>query len=150
MTEFSGTESGESSVPMGPPPGAPLYSYPAGAYPPPGFPPTPAGPSNGLAVASLLIGIVGLVTSPILIGLVLGIAAVAMGVVARRRIKRGETAHGGGLALVGVVLGVLATGIGLAVSAIIAFGFATDQFNSTYQHCLGEHNGMSQYCEQYR
>ena len=125
-------------MPAGPPGGALPHFDPSAA------------PNNGLAVASLVIGIGALVTSPVLIGLGLGIAAVVIGVLARRRVKRGETAHGGGVALVGVVLGVIATAIGLVVGAILVFGFATGQFNSTYQHCLGEHNGMAQYCEQYR
>jgi hypothetical protein len=161
MTEFRGTESGD---PAGPPRGALPYSYPPGAYPPPQYPQfpqypqypqfPPTGSSNGLAIAALVTGIVGLVTSPLCIGLGLGIAAVAMGVAARRRVKRGEAADGGGLALAGIVLGILATVVGVVTGAILAaifgFGIATDQFNEDYQHCLGEHNGMAQYCQQYR
>jgi hypothetical protein len=104
-------------------------------------------------VASLVIGIVGLVTSPLCVGLAFGIAAVTMGVAARRRVTRGEAAQGG-VALAGIVLGILATVVGLAVGAILGailvFGIATDQFNEVYQHCLGEHNGHTEYCEQYR
>jgi hypothetical protein len=140
MTASPGDAAGASRTPAGPPP----YSYPPGVYPPPAL------PSNGLAVASLIVGVVAVATSPLLVGLGLGIAAVAMGVSARRRVRRGITTHGGGLALGGVVLGIVATVIGLAVGAILAFGVATDQFNEDYQHCLGEHNGMAQYCEQYR
>lgn len=72
-----------------------------------------------------------------------------MGLTARGRVKRGEATHGG-VALVGVVLGILATGVGLAVGAILVFGVVTGEFNEDYQHCLGEHNGMEQYCQQYR
>lgn len=153
MTGFPDEAAGESSVPAGPPPGALGYSYPPGAYPPPqypGFPPAPPGPSNGLAVASLVVGIIAVITSPLVVGLGLGIAAIAMGVTARRRIKRGAATDGGGLALGGVMLGIVATIIGLAVGALLAFGLATDAFNEDFQHCLGYHNGMSQYCEQYR
>ncbi len=114
-----------------------------------GFPPAPTSPRNGLAVASLLIGVVALVTAPIVVGLGLGIAALAMGLVARGRVKRGE-ATSGGVAIAGIVLGILATAIGLVVGAILVLGFATDQFNEDYQHCLGYHNGHSEYCEQYR
>jgi hypothetical protein len=137
-----------------PPGGAGYFPYPPGSYPPlqyPGFAPVP--PSNGLAVAALVIGIFGLLTSPFCIGLGLGIAAVAMGVTARRRAQRGE-ATDSGLALGGIVLGAVAIAIGAIVSAIvgviIVVGVATDQFNETYQHCLGEHNGHSESCEQYR
>jgi Domain of unknown function (DUF4190) len=148
MTQFSGAESGDSRAPANPPP----YPYPPGSYPPPpypDFPTRPPGQSTGYAVASLVIGILAVVTAPVLIGLVLGVMAVVMGISARRRVKRGEAAHGG-LAIAGIAFGVLAIVIGLAVGAIFAFGFATDQFNEDYQHCLGEHNGMAQYCEQYR
>jgi hypothetical protein len=169
MTKFPGTGSGESHVRQGPPPGAqplpyphvrqgPPGPYPLGPYPPgghgplhyPGFPPPPPNPRNGLAVAAVGVGIVALLTSPLLIGFALGIAAVAMGVSARRRVKRGETTHNGGLAILGVVLGIVATCIGLVVGVILGFGFATGEFNEDYQHCLLERNGMSQYCEQYR
>lgn len=146
MTEFSGGEWGGSPAPPNPP----RYPYPAGGYPPPpypGLPPPPADPSN--AVAALVIGILALFTAPVGIGLILGAAAVLMGIIARRRAKRGQGAHGG-MALAGIMLGVLAIVVGLAISAIFVYGFATDEFNETYQHCLGEHNGMSQYCEEYR
>jgi Domain of unknown function (DUF4190) len=148
MTQFSGAERGDSRVPANPPP----HPYPPGTYPPPqypAFPPRPGGPGTGYAVASLVIGILAVVTAPVLIGLVLGVMAVVMGISARRRIKRGEAAHGG-FAVAGIAFGVLAIAIGLAVGAILVLGIATDQFNEDYQHCLGYHNGMSQYCEQYR
>lgn len=85
----------------------------------------------------------------VFVGLGLGIAAVAMGLAARRWVKRGEATHGG-VALAGIVLGMLATVVGLAIGAILVVGLATDQFNEDYQRCLGEHNGHSEYCEQYR
>ena len=148
MTEFSGTESGDSRVPANPPP----YAYPPGAYPPPpypGFPPRPTGPSNGYAVASLVIGILALVTAPVLVGLFLGVVAVVTGISTRTRVKRGEAAHGG-VAVAGIAFGILAIVIGLAVGAILVLGFVNDEFNEDYQHCLLERNGMAQYCEQYR
>jgi len=150
MTNFPGAAWGAPRMPdgMG---GAAPHSYPSGVYPPPypGFPPAPTVPSSGLAVTSLSLGIIALMTSPLVIGLPLGIVAVAIGLVARRRVKRGRATHGG-VALAGIVLGVAAMGVGLAVGAIMAIGIATDVFNSEYQHCLLEHNGYSQYCEQYR
>ena len=156
MTEFPGFESGEPSWAARPHGSALPYSYPPGAYPPleyPAFPPAAAGSGNGLGIASLVVGSVALVTSPLCIGFVLGIAATAMGLAARRRFKRGQATEGGP-ALGGVVLGILATLIGLAVGAILCaifvVGIATDQFNSDYQHCLLENNGIAQNCEQYR
>jgi hypothetical protein len=134
MTESPSTGSGEPSRAAGPPGRALPYSYPPGAYPPPqypGFPPAPTGSGNGLALASLLIGIIALATSPFLSVSGLGIAAVAMGLAARRWVKRGEATHGG-VALARIVLGMLATAVGLAIGAILVVGLATDQFNEDY------------------
>jgi hypothetical protein len=94
-----------------------------------------------------VLGLVALVaTITIFGGAILGIAAAAMGLLARRRVKRGE-ANDGGVAMAGIVLGIVA--IAASVFAIwLAYG--TDLFNEDYQHCLGEHNGRSEYCQQYR
>lgn len=154
MTEFPGPEPRGPNVPPGPLP----YPgpYPDGPYPPApyplqyqGFPPAPPRSTNGLAVASLTLGIVGLFTTTLFIGFALGIAAVVTGVSARGRARR-EGTHEGGMAVAGIVLGVIATVVGLVFCAILAFLLSSDWFNETYQHCLGEHNGMSEYCEQYR
>jgi len=152
MTEFSGPGWGDPRMPASPP----GYPYPPGGYPPPRYagvpplpplPPRPADPSH--AVAALILGILAVVTAPVVVGLGLGVAAVAMGLSARRRSKRDDGAHSG-MALAGIVLGALAIVVGLAVAAILAFGFATGQFNEDYQHCLGYHSGDPQACEQFR
>ena len=152
MTGSSGRPLGEPErlpdSPQGPwtgphPPGG--YGTTPQAYP--GFTPPPAGRGNGLAAGSLVVGLVALVAALTLFGgAILGIAAVMMGFVARRRVKRGE-ATGGGVALAGIVVGFIAT---VASLLIIWLALGTGLFNEDYQHCLGEHNGMAQYCEQYR
>ena len=102
------TETPESSGPRDtPPPAAPpppppsqqppqQYQYPyppapygGGGYPPPppqpyaGYTPPPTGPRNGLGVASLVIAIVGLLSSfSVAGGVILGIVAVIIGFVA--------------------------------------------------------------------
>ena len=102
-----------------PPPGAGGYVPP----PPPGSYIAPgmgyAGPRrDGLAVASLVIGIFSIACFFICLGIVLGPTAAIMGFISRQRIgTSGGTLGGGTLATVGLVLGV----IGFAVSVIWFF-----------------------------
>ena len=62
---------------------------------------------KGMAVASLVLGILGLLTSFFLLGGLLGLIAVILGVLALGKIKRGE-ADGRGLAIGGIITGALA------------------------------------------
>jgi hypothetical protein len=113
--------------PAGPPPEAPPYpppypyGYPPGPYPgsyPP--PPMPYGDyapvvlRNGLGVAALVVGVLGIVASFTVVGgVILGVVAVVLGLVGRARVTRGEASNGG-VALTGIVLGVIAIVAGLA------------------------------------
>jgi hypothetical protein len=64
--------------------------------------------TDGLAIASLIIGIVSLVCSFICLGVVLGPTAAIMGFISRQKIATSGGAVGGGtLALVGMILGIL-------------------------------------------
>ena len=71
---------------------------------------------KGLAVASLVLGILGLLTAFFGGGL-LGLVAVILGVLALGKIKRGE-ADGRGLALGGIITGALALLITIGIVAI--------------------------------
>jgi len=75
----------------------------------PPVPTTPAEPKNcGLAVWSLVLGILAIVLSVVCIGPLLGIPAVICGHMAYSRIKRSAgTLIGGGLALGGLITGYL-------------------------------------------
>jgi hypothetical protein len=90
------------NTPYGPPPGyAPQYH---GGYPPPGYGGAylPHRPTNGMAIASLVLGILWLYW-------VGSILALVFGYVARQQIaQRGES--GGGLATAGIVLGWIGVG----------------------------------------
>lgn len=126
-----------SSGPFGEPYGPPQPYYP-------GSTPPPSRRGNGLGTASLAVGLVALPAVLTLFGgAILGIAAVIMGVVARGRVQRSE-ATGGGAALVGIVLGLIAV---VASAFVIWLVFGTELFNEGYQRCLDQRGGD---CAEYR
>ncbi|MFO7163851.1 hypothetical protein MHAS_02034 [Mycolicibacterium hassiacum DSM 44199] len=119
----------EPETPAGPSGQAPLPGAPPtyAGYPPPGYPggyptgypaapppPAPAGPRNGIGLAALLTGIVGALT--LYGGVVLGPAAVVLGIIGWNRVRRGEATNGP-VALLGIVLG--AVGLIVGVIAIV-------------------------------
>jgi hypothetical protein len=99
--------------------------------PPGGYSPVSAGyaakRTDGLAIASLIIGILSLVCSVACLGIILGPVAAAMGFIARRRVASSGGALGGGtLAVVGLVLGIVgfllsAGAVGLLLVGATAF-----------------------------
>jgi hypothetical protein len=100
------------------------YGPYAVGYPPPppyyGYPPAPVAPKNGLGVASLVLGVIALVSvATVFAPIVLGPLAVVIGFLGHRRVKRGA-ANNGGLAIAGIVLGALAIIVGLAFVAVWA------------------------------
>ena len=116
-----------SDVPPPPPP------PPAAPPPPPPMPAQPGGggaaaSTNGFAIASLVLGILGIVTCGYTF-LVAPLLAVIFGVIAKRQIaERGQ--GGQGLAQWGFILGV----IGLVVSVLlIVLVFVLGIFGATTQ-----------------
>ncbi|WP_326562421.1 DUF4190 domain-containing protein [Micromonospora sp. NBC_01796] len=119
------------------PPGYPAATgYPAQAYPPGyGFPAAP--PQNGMAVASLVVSIVGVLgLCGYGLGGYLGIVGAILGHVAKRQIReRGES--GGGMATAGIIIGWITTAIAVIATALIII-FAVyvtqnpDEFTSSY------------------
>jgi hypothetical protein len=64
--------------------------------------------TDGLAIASLVVGILSLVCTVACLGVVLGPTAAIMGFISRQRITSSGGALGGGtLAVIGLVLGVV-------------------------------------------
>lgn len=124
---------------------APYQSHPyqqgpnPGAYPPPSaygtYPGIPTAPRNGLGIAALVTAIVAMVaTFTIFGGIALGIVAVILGFVARGRVKRGE-ADNGGVALTGIILGVVA--ILVSVALIFFWGWLFKSVGgSDYVDCV--------------
>lgn len=116
------------SYPPGPPPG------PYGGYPPPPMPygdyyaGAPTVMRNGLGVAALITGILGLFGScSVVFGVLLGIVAIILGIVGRSRVKNGQ-ANNGGIATAGIVLGVLAIVVSIAWVAWVFKGADVPQF----------------------
>ena len=72
---------------------APAYNM-QGGYP--GYQPTP---SSALAIASLILGVIGLLSGWLIFGGVLGLVGVILGIVALVKVKNG-TASGKGMRLV--------------------------------------------------
>jgi hypothetical protein len=95
-----------------PPPG---YGPPSGyGYPPPGYPGAWRRPTNGLAIGAL---VAALVFAPV---------GIVLGVMARKQIRQtGE--EGDGLALAGIIIGSIVTGIYalLLVLMVATFSAAT-------------------------
>ena len=101
-------------------------------------------PRNGLGTASLIVAIVALVASvSVCGGLLLGAAAALMGITARGRVNRGQ-ADNRRAATAGIVPGVAAIFIGLAM---IVFWDWTGLFNEDYQRCLDQLKNQH-YCEE--
>lgn len=119
-----------------------------GSYP--GYPTGPAAPQNGLGIAALVVAIVALLFFWSVIGGVIGgIVAIILGVLARGRVKRGEATNGG-VAMAGIVLGALAVVVGLASIAIYVALF-DNLGGSDYVSCMldaGDDSAAMQECEE--
>ena len=95
--------------------------YPHHEAPAPVYNGGPEAPSSGLAIASMVCGIVGYLTCYFVA--ILGIPAVICGHMALSQIKNSPVPMGGrGMAIAGLVLGYL--GIAITLGLIIFFGIA--------------------------
>lgn len=114
---------GYPAQPMPPAPAAQPAGYPAAGYPGYGYPPVMASPpTNGMAIASMVVSIVGILgLCGYGVGGYIGIVGAILGHVAKRQIReRGES--GDGMALAGIILGWIATAIAvIATIAIVGF-----------------------------
>jgi hypothetical protein len=115
--------------PPGPPP-QPQWQQPGWPQPPYGSQPqqwgappfAPPKKTNGLAIASLVLGLAWVVVGPL--GFFTGIAAVITGHIARKQIREREE-NGGGMALAGLILGYISVVISiLAVIGLSILFFA--------------------------
>lgn len=104
------------------PPAAPQFGYPQPlSYgPPPGYgvPPGQA-TTNGLAIGSLVCGLVSLPGYVFCLGFPLGVIAVVLGIVALNQIKPASGQKGREMAIAGIVVGALGL---LGLGALVVFG----------------------------
>lgn len=113
--------------PIGPEgPGQVPYGYPHAGYPGgapaqgyPGWGGVPPLPSNGMGVASLVLGIIASAAFCLWpVAIVLGILAVIFGAIGRSKANRGEATNGG-QALAGVICGAVGSALALAFGVIV-------------------------------
>ena len=125
--------------PQYPPPQAPGGPYPGGYPPPPpqpysGHAPPPVAPKNGLGIAALVVAIIALIS--IVGGVVLGFVAVILGFLGWQKARRGEATNGG-IAIAGIVLGILSI-----IEAIVVIVLSVWVFNEVggtdYMDCLSK------------
>lgn len=124
---MSEPEKPETPSPAQPPPGPAQYGPYPGSYPPPpppqpyaGYAPPPTGPKNGFGIAALVIAIVALAS--VIFGVVLGVVAIIFGFLGWGRAKRGEATNGG-MAVAGIVLGIVSIIEAIAAIALLVWGF---------------------------
>jgi hypothetical protein len=100
---------------------------PAGGYGAYGY----AAPrTDGLAIASFVLGIISILCSLGCLGIVLGPTAAIMGFISRQRISTsGGTVGGGTLALIGLILGLL--GFVASVAAFFYWIFVANSTSAT-------------------
>lgn len=110
------------------------YGQPAPVYG------APHGPQkNGLGIASLVLGILALLTGFFLIGGLLGLIAIVLGIIALGRVKRGE-ADNRGMALAGIITGALGLLLTILVVAGVAALFNSGGF-SNLTECVNDAGG---------
>lgn len=119
MTETPQWQGRPEEPPLGGPVPTPYpYAYPPGPQGQYGGYPAPPVLRNGLGIAALIVAIIGLLGSfSVAGGIIMGLAAVILGFLGRNRVRRGA-ADNGGVALAGIILGVLAIIAGLFFIAI--------------------------------
>ncbi|MFE5712249.1 DUF4190 domain-containing protein [Streptomyces sp. NPDC056501] len=114
-----------ATPPAATPPTASGYSYPsygAGYGQPPGF----QQPSNGMGIASMVLGIVAVVGFCLYgVNIILGILALIFGIIGLKKAGRGEATNRG-MALAGVILGSVGIVVGSVILGLIIWAATQD------------------------
>jgi hypothetical protein len=114
--------------------GYPGAAYPAGGHQPQyrygyGYAPQYVVPTNGLAMASLIVSILALVVGVCSLFMggylgIIGVVGLILGVVARRQIREQGT-RGDGMALAGVIIGSIAVALSIIATVLFVATIAT-------------------------
>ncbi|WP_309053522.1 DUF4190 domain-containing protein [Streptomyces sp.] len=110
--------------------------------------PADARRANGMAIAALVLGIVALVLFwTVFGGIVLGLAAVVLGIIGARRARGGRAPHRT-MSVVGAVLGALALIVSVVILAIGASVLGSDEYEN-FDECVrnATSQGERQACE---
>ncbi len=118
--------------PASPPPSSPQSSPPQSGAPGQHYGAGPP-PQNGMAVAALVLGILGVVFVIILfffpfVGLILGVLGVIFGFIGRNRAQQNPAIGRRGMAMAGLICGVIA--IAIAIILIILGIIAVNELNN--------------------
>ena len=110
----------------------------AGGYVPPPAPASYGGAAyggvrtDGLAIGALIVGIFSIVCAWVCLGIILGPTAAIMGYISSQRIKQMPTAlGGGGLAMAGLITGIIGTVLSILVIVWFVFQAATNHSTSS-------------------
>ncbi|MGB7385603.1 MAG: DUF4190 domain-containing protein [Rhodococcus sp. (in: high G+C Gram-positive bacteria)] len=121
--------------------------YQQGGYPQGGQYP-PASPNNTMGIVALVLGIAGILSSWTVVGgIVLGLAAIILGILARSKYKKG-TATNGTMSIVSIDLGAIADVIS-AVVIVIGVGVFNEVGGSDFIDCMnnaGNNQTLQQQC----
>lgn len=102
-----------------PPGGPPGYGGGGGYGGPPGYGgPQQRGTSNGMGIAALVLGILGILTCWFIVGGFFGLLALIFGIIGRGKAKRGDASNGG-MALAGLILGILSLLIAIFIAVVL-------------------------------
>lgn len=116
-----------------PPPNAWGQPQPGGY---PGYAPYPQAKNEGTAIGALVCGLVSLLCAGAC-GIVIGPAAIVLGIVSRRKIEASNgLLHGRGMSTAGIVLGIIGTALSVAALIVLAINpdivnDIVDQLNTT-------------------
>ncbi|MCB0917963.1 MAG: DUF4190 domain-containing protein [Actinobacteria bacterium] len=125
------------TIPPGPPlpPPVPDYAMGPGAYDPgvnaPMLPPQPAtGGTDGMSVGALVLGILSIVASCCYVGVIFGVIAIVLGIMAKNRLAQAGNPKTG-MAQAGLILGIIGIALMLVfiVLAVVSGGW-NYQFNN--------------------
>ncbi|MER6822749.1 DUF4190 domain-containing protein [Streptomyces cellulosae] len=95
------------------------YGYPPVGQGYPGWGGVPSLPSNGMGVASLVLGIIAAAAFCLWpVAIVLGVLAVIFGAIGRGKANRGEATNGG-QALAGVICGAVGSALALTFGVLV-------------------------------